>query len=38
MSDEPHAPSHPLRRIVRWVVIAVLTAWLVRVLLLLTRT
>jgi len=37
MSEHPHAPTHPLRRIIRWVVIAVLTAWLVRVLLVLTR-
>jgi hypothetical protein len=35
MIDEPHAPTHPLRRVVRWVLIAVLTACVVRVIMLL---
>jgi hypothetical protein len=36
MSGAPHAPAHPLRRVIRWVVIAILAAGLVRGLLRLT--
>jgi len=36
MMEPPHAPAHPLRRVARWVVIAVLTAVLVRILLVLS--
>ena len=35
MIEEPHAPTHPYRRVVRWVMIAFLTACLARVLMLL---
>lgn len=36
MTEEAHAPAHPLRRVVRWIVIAILTAVVVRLLLLLS--
>jgi hypothetical protein len=34
--EPSHAPAHPLRRVARWVVIAALTAVLVRILILLS--
>ena len=38
MNEEAHAPSHKVRRVIRWIVIALLAVWIVRLLLLLTRT
>jgi hypothetical protein len=35
MIEEPHAPTHPLRRVVRWIVIAILTMCIARVFMLL---
>ena len=35
MIEPPHAPAHPLRRVARWVLIAGLTAILVRILIVL---
>jgi hypothetical protein len=37
MRDAARVPSHPMRRLVRWVIIAVLAVWLVRILLLIAR-
>ena len=34
--EPPHAPAHPLRRVARWVLIAALTAVLVRILIVLS--
>jgi hypothetical protein len=36
--EPSHAPAHPLRRIARWVLIAALTAVLVRILIVLGAT
>ena len=33
MIEPPHAPEHPVRRLIRWIVIALLAAGLVRVVL-----
>jgi len=35
MSTDPSSPAHPVRRVVRWLVIALLAAALVRALMLL---
>jgi hypothetical protein len=32
MTRQPHAPAHPVRRLIRWLVIAILAAGLVRAL------